>query len=78
MALLIGDILTQDILMVPDAIAGSLGARAASFTQLDEEANRTAHALYGLGVRRAPRLRGKGCSTAKLFRDHGRLLSLFR
>ena len=78
MALLIGDIATRATLMLPEATTGSLGSRAASFARLDEEANRTAHALYGLGVRRAPRLRGKGCSTAKLFRDHGRLLSLFR
>jgi acyl-CoA synthetase (AMP-forming)/AMP-acid ligase II len=52
MALLIGDIVTQVTRMVPDAIAGSLGSQAVRFAQLDEEANRTAHALYGLGVRR--------------------------
>lgn len=52
MALLIGDIVTQATRMVPDAIAGSLGSRALTFGELDTEANRTAHALYGLGVRR--------------------------
>ena len=76
MALLIGDIATRATLMLPEATTGSLGSRAVSVAQLDEGANRTARALYGVGVRRAPRLCGKGCSTARLFRDHGRLFSL--
>jgi fatty-acyl-CoA synthase len=52
MALLIGDIVTSATRMVPNATAGSLGPMTVSFAHLDEEANRTAHALYGLGVRR--------------------------
>jgi non-ribosomal peptide synthetase component E (peptide arylation enzyme) len=54
MALLIGDIVTQATRMVPDAIAGSLGSQAVRFAQLDEEANRNACALYGLGIRCGP------------------------
>jgi hypothetical protein len=52
---------------VPDAIAGSLGSQAVRFTQLDEEANRTAHALYGLGVRRAPGCVGKAARPQSSF-----------
>ena len=53
MALLIGDIITQACRMVPGALAGSLGPAAVTFAELDASANRTAHALTGLGVRTA-------------------------
>jgi hypothetical protein len=40
--------------MLPGATTGSLGSRAVSFAQLDEGANRTARALYGLEIRCDP------------------------
>jgi acyl-CoA synthetase (AMP-forming)/AMP-acid ligase II len=49
-ALLIGDIVSQARRMVPGELAGSLGPASLTFAELDEESDRTANALAGLGV----------------------------
>jgi fatty-acyl-CoA synthase len=52
MALLIGSILSTAARSAPRAVAATLGEQAITFADLDREANRTAHALTGLGVAR--------------------------
>jgi acyl-CoA synthetase (AMP-forming)/AMP-acid ligase II len=52
MALLIGSILSTAARSAPRAIAATLGEEARTFADLDAAANRTAHALEGLGVAR--------------------------
>jgi acyl-CoA synthetase (AMP-forming)/AMP-acid ligase II len=51
-ALLIGSILSTAARSAPRAVAATLGEQAVSFADLDRGANRTAHALAGLGVGR--------------------------
>ena len=52
MALLIGSILSTAARSAPHAVAATLGEQAITFADLDRAANRTAHALAGLGVAR--------------------------
>ena len=52
MALLIGSILSTAARSAPNAVAATLGEQAITFADLDRAANRTAHALAGLGVAR--------------------------
>jgi fatty-acyl-CoA synthase len=52
MALLIGSILSTAARSAPRALAATLGEQAITFADLDGAANRTAHALAGLGVGR--------------------------
>ena len=52
MALLIGSILSTAARSAPRAVAATLGEQAITFADLDRAANRTAHALAGLGVAR--------------------------
>jgi fatty-acyl-CoA synthase len=52
MALLIGSILSTAARSAPHAVGATLGERAVTFADLDRAANRTAHALTGLGVAR--------------------------
>lgn len=51
MALLIGDLLADAAALRPGGVAATLGERDVTFGRLDRDANRTAHALAGLGVR---------------------------
>ncbi|MER5387451.1 class I adenylate-forming enzyme family protein [Saccharopolyspora sp. NPDC002686] len=52
MPLLIGDAIRDAARATPQATAATLGADQISFAALDEQANRAANALRGLGVRR--------------------------
>lgn len=56
MSLLIGEIVRLAARMTPTAVAATLGGRRITFGELDRQANRTAHALAGLGVRAGDRV----------------------
>src|SRR5438270_13583507 len=56
MSLLLGDLLAAAAHNSPDRTAITLGEQRMSFAQLDAAANRTAHALRGLGVESGDRV----------------------
>ncbi|MDT0530556.1 AMP-binding protein [Micromonospora sp. DSM 115977] len=56
MSLLIGEIVRLTARMTPTAVAATLCGRRITFGELDRQANRTAHALAGLGVRAGDRV----------------------
>jgi acyl-CoA synthetase (AMP-forming)/AMP-acid ligase II len=56
MPLLVGNVLRHAARVTPRALAATLGDAELTFAELDERANRTAHALTGLGVGHRDRL----------------------
>ncbi|RLK09737.1 fatty-acyl-CoA synthase [Micromonospora sp. M71_S20] len=56
MSLLIGEIVRLTARMTPTAVAATLRGRRITFGELDRQANRTANALAGLGVRAGDRV----------------------
>jgi acyl-CoA synthetase (AMP-forming)/AMP-acid ligase II len=55
-ALLVGDVLRHAARYTPRRTAATLDDRRVSFGELDEQANRTAHALAGMGVAHGDRI----------------------
>ena len=54
--LLVGDVLADAALLRPHGVAATLGDEQVRFVDLDREANRHAHTLHALGVRRGDRV----------------------
>ncbi|KAB1162335.1 class I adenylate-forming enzyme family protein [Micromonospora sp. DT46] len=65
MSLLIGEIVRLTARMTPTAVAATLCGRRITFGELDRQANRTANALAGLGVRAGDRVAWSAAPTLR-------------